>query len=184
MTLSILVSYDVSTSIYKGYLPIEYVYKLTLYCSLSISKTTPAARMESTGSKNRIQCSQATADLLIAAGKKHWVKAREDAVEAKGKGVLNTFWLHPMSKNDSSNASSDNDGTLVSLDGSADNTRLSGGDAKQDRLVDWMVEILLFDIRKIVRTEFVCRCFHHVSLLQRGVFANRFSLDCLSDFTS
>lgn len=139
--------------------------------------------MESTGSKNRIQCSQATSDLLVAAGKKHWVKAREDAVEAKGKGVLHTFWLHPMSKNESSNTSSDNDGTLVSLDGSADNTRLDGRDAKKDRLVDWMVEILLFDIRKIVRTEFVCRCSHYSSLVRQSVSANRSSLNSLSDFT-
>ena len=114
-----------------------------------------AARMESTGTKNRIQCSQATADLLLAAGKKHWVRAREDSVEAKGKGVLNTFWLHPMSKNDSSATSSDNDGALVSLDGDSANPTGSrmGNDAndkKKDRLVDWMVEILLFDIRKIV----------------------------------
>ena len=115
-----------------------------------------AARMESTGTKNRIQCSQATADLLLAAGKKHWVRAREDSVEAKGKGVLNTFWLHPMSKNDSSATSSDNDNALVSLDG--DSANPTGGsrmgndanDKKKDRLVDWMVEILLFDIRKIV----------------------------------
>lgn len=47
-----------------------------------------ASRMESHGMKGRIQCSQATADLLIKAGKQHWLVAREDPVEAKGKGKL------------------------------------------------------------------------------------------------
>ena len=32
-------------------------------------------------------------DLLIEAGKKHWVKAREELVTVKGKGDLQTYWL-------------------------------------------------------------------------------------------
>ena len=35
-----------------------------------------AARMESTGKRNRIQVSQTTADLLAEAGKAHWVQPR------------------------------------------------------------------------------------------------------------
>ena len=42
--------------------------------------------MESTGKPDHIQCSQATADLLIAAGKTHWVTPRDHLVVAKGKG--------------------------------------------------------------------------------------------------
>jgi Adenylate and Guanylate cyclase catalytic domain len=38
---------------------------------------TTASRMESTGIKGRIQCSQDTADLLIAAGKERWLKPRQ-----------------------------------------------------------------------------------------------------------
>ena len=34
----------------------------------------------------RIQVTKATAELLSANGKKHWVEQREDAVRAKGKG--------------------------------------------------------------------------------------------------
>jgi class 3 adenylate cyclase len=45
-----------------------------------------AARMESTGMKNRIQVSQETADLIISGGKANWVELREDMVHAKGKG--------------------------------------------------------------------------------------------------
>jgi class 3 adenylate cyclase len=54
-----------------------------------------AARMESTGMKNKIQLSQQTADLLFSAGKESWVKARSDLVVAKGKGELQTYWLTP-----------------------------------------------------------------------------------------
>ena len=53
-----------------------------------------ASRMESTGLPNKIHCSQATADLLIAGGKGHWVESRTDLVNVKGKGVLQTFFLH------------------------------------------------------------------------------------------
>lgn len=51
------------------------------------------ARIESTGAKNRIHLSQEIADLLIEAGRSHWVVRREDKVVAKGKGELQTFWL-------------------------------------------------------------------------------------------
>jgi len=51
-----------------------------------------ASRMESTGVKDRIQVSQATADELIKAGKRNWLTAREDKVVAKGKGELDTFF--------------------------------------------------------------------------------------------
>ena len=46
--------------------------------------------MESTGAKNRIHLSQELVDLLIEAGKSHWVANRDDKVVAKGKGVLLT----------------------------------------------------------------------------------------------
>jgi hypothetical protein len=52
-----------------------------------------AARMETTGAPNKIHLSQQTADLLVAAGKSRWVKAREELVTAKGKGQLQTYWL-------------------------------------------------------------------------------------------
>jgi class 3 adenylate cyclase len=52
-----------------------------------------AARMESTGMPGKIQCSQATADLLLLAGKGEWLIAREGLVEAKGKGEMQTYWI-------------------------------------------------------------------------------------------
>jgi hypothetical protein len=43
--------------------------------------------------RNHVQLSTDTANLLIAAGKQHWVKKRDDVVTAKGKGELHTYWL-------------------------------------------------------------------------------------------
>ena len=53
-----------------------------------------ASRMESTGEKGRIQCSAATAALLKQAGKEHWLTPREGKIVAKGKGEMDTFWIH------------------------------------------------------------------------------------------
>jgi class 3 adenylate cyclase len=47
-----------------------------------------AARMESNGVTGRVQVSQATADLIIGAGKEHWVLPRRTLVKAKGKGEM------------------------------------------------------------------------------------------------
>lgn len=55
-----------------------------------------AARMESTGQVGRIQASAETAELLIASGKQSWVRPREEKVEAKGKGLLSTYWVEPL----------------------------------------------------------------------------------------
>jgi len=53
-----------------------------------------ASKIESTGQRNRIHLSHDTAELLIAAGKDHWVEARENKVEIKSRGeVLQTYWL-------------------------------------------------------------------------------------------
>jgi Adenylate and Guanylate cyclase catalytic domain len=52
-----------------------------------------ASRMESTGTKDKIQISQDTANLLKAAGKESWISPRDEKVLAKGKGELQTYWL-------------------------------------------------------------------------------------------
>jgi len=64
-----------------------------------------ASRMESTGEKNRIQISQDTADLIITAGKGHWLTPREAPISAKGKGSIQTYWLKPGTKRRSSSVS-------------------------------------------------------------------------------
>ena len=83
-----------------------------------------ASRMESTGESNRIQISESTAKLIEQAGKGHWLIPREEFVEAKGKGMLKTFWLGyerskstissvPKSLGTSSNDNDDNEDFCV-----------------------------------------------------------------------
>lgn len=52
-----------------------------------------ASRMESTGKPGKIQISESSADFIKSRGLQHWLKPRSDLVEAKGKGLLSTFWL-------------------------------------------------------------------------------------------
>ena len=102
--------------------------------------------------KNKIQVSQATADHLAAAGKTHWLKQREDAVQAKGKGVLTTFWLNPSSRVEASVASDESDVLHETIPGknSVRDVDAAVNDKKEERLVNWMVELLLPQIKKIV----------------------------------
>ena len=53
-----------------------------------------AARMESAGTSNRIHISQETADALTELGKGNWLRPRADLVTIKGKGDLQTYWVH------------------------------------------------------------------------------------------
>lgn len=109
-----------------------------------------AARLESTGIPNRIQVSQESAGYIIDCGKGHWLKAREDMVEAKGKGLLKTYWLvdikhqHRRQKGSSDSGHSDVDSS----------TRVSEEaalfDNKQQRLVDWISEALIRLLQQIV----------------------------------
>jgi hypothetical protein len=106
--------------------------------------------MESNGLRDKIQISQSTADLLVNAGKSHWMQPREDLVNAKGKGLMQTYWLNLGSKRSSS------------ISGSLSATEDSGAmsenhDAckpdemvRQERLVDWMVELLAERVKKLV----------------------------------
>lgn len=71
-----------------------------------------ASRMESTGKKNRIQVSQASADLLLAAGLSHWLHPREDLVNAKGKGAVQTYWVSLRSASGRSSGFSGSDHQL------------------------------------------------------------------------
>ncbi|CAB9522950.1 Receptor-type guanylate cyclase gcy [Seminavis robusta] len=52
-----------------------------------------ASRMESNGVPGKIHVSQSTADELIRHGNRDWLTEREDKVEAKGKGLMTTYWV-------------------------------------------------------------------------------------------
>jgi class 3 adenylate cyclase len=112
-----------------------------------------ASRMESNGTRGRIQISQETADLLIGAGKENWLKPREDKVVAKGKGELQTYWLETVntgtvtySERNADLSCSDDSGRGDALD-EMEYAVLS---ARVSRLIDWNVEVLLQLLRQIV----------------------------------
>lgn len=122
-----------------------------------------ASRMESTGQAQKIQVSQATADLLIKSSKAHWLIQRDELVFAKGKGDLQTFWVKPDRKHSSNVIDIHNTSTrsLVSTDSfdlnmsslslfDSRHHRESDTAGKLDRLIDWNVELLLGLIHNIV----------------------------------
>jgi hypothetical protein len=87
---------------------------------------------------SKLHVSQSTAELLIAAGKSHWVVKRPDKVEAKGKGSMQTYWVEPSANGASGSQSSDG------LDMASDS------DGKTKRLLAWNVDILRGLIKQIV----------------------------------
>jgi class 3 adenylate cyclase len=107
-----------------------------------------ASRMESTGLRDKIQVSQDTADLLIAAGKSRWLTSRKDKVVAKGKGEMQTYWV---AVGTSKNKSSEGETTSV-VDEEEESSQLSDKQgsqkfnslpcAKTARLVKWNVDVL------------------------------------------
>ena len=136
-----------------------------------------ASRIESTGLGGRIHISRDTAERLVAAGKQKWVTQREDAVFAKGKGTLQTYWLSIGAQSNgtgtlsnvtslSSGASSSNGDDPESLSMNADlilgpkqdssvmlnetGTALDILPLKQQRLVSWNVDILVKILRMIM----------------------------------
>ncbi|ACI65757.1 predicted protein [Phaeodactylum tricornutum CCAP 1055/1] len=125
-----------------------------------------AARMESTGVRNRVHISETTADLLVQSGKEHWLKQRDMKIIAKGKGEMSTFWLQLGTEH--------SDGTSVSgTNHVADKNETleeekhklqSLASDKTRRLIDWNVEVLLRLLGQIV----ACRITHPVKI--SGVF--------------
>lgn len=108
--------------------------------------------MESNGLPNKVLCSQKTADRLISAGKGHWLTAREDLVDAKGKGKLQTFWVEPsvyrssidtaVSSSESTDLANENVSTLPSEEAKPPQRRIG-------RLVDWNVEMFTSLLKRV-----------------------------------
>jgi 3'5'-cyclic nucleotide phosphodiesterase len=92
----------------------------------------------SSGVPNKIQLSEATANLLRAAGKENWLISRSDKVSAKGKGVMNTYWLSRGSKRPNSVLSQDDTSTIDENMGSS-----------QDRAIEWICELLSEPLRMV-----------------------------------
>eukprot|EP00980_Cylindrotheca_fusiformis_P005912 scaffold1246_cov134-Cylindrotheca_fusiformis.AAC.4 len=122
-----------------------------------------AAQMESTSARNRIQVSQATADLLLAAGHSNWIAGRKSKVFVKGKGDMQTYWLKTKVAKGSKPSQARRDMPTVdeaasvssgsSRAGEADdNFGIDGVEAmtKIERLVEWNVEVLSPLLQQIV----------------------------------
>lgn len=129
-----------------------------------------ASRMESTGTRNRIHLSQETADLLVSAGKEHWLEKREELIEMKGKGAIQTYWLTMRIQSGSSahsRTSESSCGLDYSESANLDCSRHQGEidvkkkkkkndsmfpefSEKTRRLVDWNVEVLARLLRQVI----------------------------------
>ena len=84
-----------TSTLCHSHLSIDFVVSLTIKSRFQLFGDTmnTAARMESTGAKNKIHLSSETAELIAQAGKESWLLRRNDLVSCKGKGELQTFWL-------------------------------------------------------------------------------------------
>jgi Adenylate and Guanylate cyclase catalytic domain len=125
---------------------ILFIFQFRTYSHLLLA----AARMESTGVRDKIHVSQQTADLLIAAGKTHWVTPRQDQVNVKGKGLMTTFFLSPFGSKQANNGSNSGGSEIGSC---SEFTKRKERSGKRDRLVDWAVDMMSDSVRKMVRFE-------------------------------
>jgi hypothetical protein len=118
-----------------------------------------AARMQTTGQRNKIHISGETADLLTEANKENWFQPREDVIVAKGKGALQTFWLTPKHESRSKDQASILEGEEatttshqheVETEGEALKAEKTAAGMKMQRLIEWNSELLLQLLKKIV----------------------------------
>ena len=120
-----------------------------------------ASRIESSGEKNMIHLSAETAALLLEAGKADWVQPRETLVTAKGKGEMQTYWL-TIKKRDANHmpenlrssqtqiADGMSDTKSESSGNSVEDAKLASQMEKKNRLIDWNVEVLQKNLKKII----------------------------------
>jgi hypothetical protein len=110
--------------------------------------------MESTGTANKIQVSQATADLLKQAKKLHWLKPREEMVEAKGKGFMITYWVEPKKIAASKSVATVSRSNSLDMSSPMDLSPSSPPPRRisnqTERLVNWNIDVLERLLRKIV----------------------------------
>jgi hypothetical protein len=96
--------------------------------------------MESNGKPGMIQVTQRTADLLIAAGKDSWVKKREDLIETKGKGALQTYWVDPASRAASDSRSEASSSDMSHFQDSCASWEYHTDVDMLERLIEWNLE--------------------------------------------
>jgi hypothetical protein len=124
---------------------ISLISPIVLTSSFNDFKVNTASRMESTSLPNKIQVSQRTAELIVEAGKGHWLIGREDMINAKGKGMLQTYWLERRKRAESVISSTSevlNKSRHSSWSASDSPSNVQGEvDQKIERLIGWNVAI-------------------------------------------
>eukprot|EP00934_Nitzschia_sp_Nitz4_P000910 Nitzschia sp. Nitz4//scaffold439_size10204//5658//9665//NITZ4_009080-RA/size10204-processed-gene-0.12-mRNA-1//-1//CDS//3329551869//910//frame0 len=108
-----------------------------------------AARMESSGEPYRIHVSQTTADELIKHGKSHWLEAREEHIQVKGKGDMATYWVDPSERSTSMGFGTGSEPRQASSTNPT-KTEVPGSQSKIDRLVAWNVDVSSRLLRAVV----------------------------------
>jgi Adenylate and Guanylate cyclase catalytic domain len=123
-----------------------------------------ASRIETSGSAGRIHLSQETADLVTKSGRGHWLTPRNDVVDLKGLGIVQTYWLKikgEIAQNSSTvENSSDTNSTggnpeahsddFVSSPSLLSNNHSSMTKAHQTTPLNWHKEVLGASLRKII----------------------------------
>eukprot|EP00980_Cylindrotheca_fusiformis_P020351 scaffold7354_cov93-Cylindrotheca_fusiformis.AAC.4 len=118
-----------------------------------------ASRMEHSGERNRVQVSQATADLLAQAGLSHWTTPREKTIYLKGKGEMQTYWMRRTKPSTAAAATLTGPLTQAETVATAANSELTDhsddsetneGMDKTERLVEWTVAVLTSLLQQII----------------------------------
>lgn len=89
--------------------------------------------------------SKSTADLLVANGKGHWMEKRAEQLYAKGKGVVETYWLSKVT-----GQSSESGGSSMGSSGTPSAKKEKAYDDSISRLIDWNVSTLGELLKKVV----------------------------------
>lgn len=91
-------------------------------------------------------CSKKTADLLIGAGKGNWITPRSELVQAKGKGMMQCYWIHSKT---SQTGSASEDGERIGA--SIELGKHMGYDSNNcHKSVRWMTEIFIGLLRDVL----------------------------------
>ena len=105
-----------------------------------------------------IQLSEDTANCLKKAGREKWIKPRDTLVAAKGKGMMQTYWL-TISKEEQ--REDDHDSLNIDSQGSTaeseDEDTHDSNWERTERLIDWITDVLHGQIRKIVAMRESCK---------------------------
>eukprot|EP00980_Cylindrotheca_fusiformis_P000042 scaffold14_cov130-Cylindrotheca_fusiformis.AAC.12 len=123
-----------------------------------------ASRMESSGARDRIQVTQVTADLLTEAGYARWLVPRSTKIYVKGKGEMQTYWVHKAKlacakgsdlKSEMSTVDETNESDGGTSTGESSGEYALGSEdihtlTKTERLVEWNVALLTSLLQQII----------------------------------